>query len=99
MNDSCWNETRSCKDPAQPLTTAVTDQLTWEMLLINQVLIQKNKILVYKQSAGSTVGPALGFLNQDLDFFEQVLGLQVSVETGESAQPLITAITDQLMTQ
>ena len=32
MNDSCWNETRSCQDPAQPLMSAVTDQLTWEML-------------------------------------------------------------------
>ena len=39
------------------------------------------------------------FLNQDLGFFERVLGLQVSRETGESAQPLTTAITDQLMTQ
>ena len=32
------------------------------------------------------------FLNQDLGFFENV-----SVETVESAQPLTTAITDQLM--
>ena len=39
------------------------------------------------------------FLNQDLGFFEEVFGLKVSVETGESAQPLTTAITDQLMTQ
>ena len=42
---------------------------------------------------------SIWFLNQDLGFFELVLGLQVSVETGESAQPLTTAITDQLTTQ
>ena len=32
------------------LPGAVTDQLTWEMLLVNQVLIQKTKILVWNQS-------------------------------------------------
>ena len=39
------------------------------------------------------------FLNQDPVFFERVLGLEVSGETGELAQLLTTAITDQLMIQ
>ena len=88
--------------------SAVTDQLTWEMLLVNQALIQKTKVLVKKPRAGSTVvrhiictncAASAWFLNQDLGIFEWVLGLQVSGKTGESAEPLTSIITDQLMTQ
>ena len=46
-----------------------------------------------------TCKPSTHSKNQDIGFFEQVLGLQISVETGELARPLTTAITDQLMTQ
>ena len=78
------------EDPAQPLTSAVTDQLTWEMLLVNQVLVHKNQDIGLKTKCWQHCWARAWFSNQDLVFFEQVLGLQVSVETGESAQPLAT---------
>ena len=55
--------------------------------------------VTYPTSYERTVLPVLGFKTKIFFFFEQVLGLQVSGGTGDSAQPLTIAMTDQLTTQ
>ena len=80
------------------------------MLLVNQLLVQKMSKYWFKTKAmaalslhhmydSTNCAASAWFLNQYLYFFEQVLCLEVSIETGESAHPRTAAVTDQLTTQ
>ena len=96
MNYLCLNETWSCT------TTHLcchwsTDSYWLKNVTCKPSTHSKNQDIGLKTNRWHHCWASTLFLNKDLVFFEQVLSLQVSVETGESAQPLTTGITDQLM--